>query len=312
MRPRPPFVAAVDVGGTSLKGGLVALDGSVHRLTRVHTPRDADEVVDAIGRLVTGLATGGGAVAFGVCTPGIVDPATGVVRAAANLGWHEVPLLERLRRDTGLPGAVAHDMRAAGVAEWRLGAARGVRDLCFSALGTGISAAVVVDGHLLQAGGYAGEIGHLSVAAAAGVRCACGATGCLETVASAVGVRRTAARLRGVELQQEVPTAELARRARDGEVIARAAFDKAAAALAEAFCALTTLVGPERIVIGGGMAEAYDLLVPTVDRALGELPFQRRPHLVRAQLGSNAGLVGAGLIGAEAASLVPPIRGGRP
>ncbi|GAB3711564.1 ROK family protein [Mariniluteicoccus flavus] len=303
-----PAVAAVDVGGTTLKGGLVGPGGTLEAITRVPTPRDGDGqvdpdgVVDAIGQLLATLrATGEGrVVGFGVCTPGIVDGEAGVVRAAANLGWREVALRERLRAATGLDGAVTHDMRAAGIAEWRLGGARGLHDFCFMALGTGISAALVVDGRVVQGGGWAGEIGHASFPAAAGVACPCGGTGCLETVASASGVRRTAARLRGTAVADEPSTEALADLARCGDDVARRAFDLAGRALAEASAMLVTLLGPERLVFGGGMAQALDLVTGPITTTLAALPFQRRTTLARAELGPDAGLLGAGLAGAEA------------
>ncbi len=98
---------------------------------------------------------------------------------------------------TGLPGVVAHDVRSAGLAEWRLGSGVGADNLLFLSIGTGIAGAMVVDGRMLDAGGYAGEIGHTRVTAAGDARCACGQVGCLETLASAAGVARTYARLAG-------------------------------------------------------------------------------------------------------------------
>lgn len=291
-------VAAVDVGGTDLKHGLVDGSGRIGARGVTPTASDPERLVEQIAELISGYADAEGADRFGVVTPGIVDSELGVVRDAANLGWREVELRQRLSRATGLPGLIGHDMRAAGLAEWRLGGARGATDFLFIALGTGIAAALVVDGHLVQGGGFAGELGHVRVAAAGRTACGCGNTGCLESVASALGVRRTHARLTGGEPAGSPDSRELAERARGGDPIAREAFDVAAEALAEALAMAVTLLGPETIVIGGGMAGAKDLLWPTIERGLAALPFQRRTRLADAELGSDAGLIGAGLVGA--------------
>ena len=122
-------------------------------------------------------------------------PTSGTVRAAPNVDWVDVPLRDRLTELTGLPGVVAHDVRSGGLAEWRLGSGRGrARTCCSCPWAPGIAGAMVVDGRMLEAGGYAGEIGHTRVAAAEDARCACGQIGCLETLASAAGVARTYAR----------------------------------------------------------------------------------------------------------------------
>lgn len=291
-------VAAVDVGGTDLKHGLVDGAGRIGVRGVTPTASDPERLVEQIAELISGYAATEGADRFGVVTPGIVDSELGIVRDAANLGWREVALQQRLARATGLPGLIGHDMRAAGLAEWRLGGARGATDFLFIALGTGIAAALVVDGHLVQGGGFAGELGHVRVPAAGQTPCGCGNTGCLESVASALGVRRTHARLTGRDAAASPESRELAELARGGDPTALAAFDLAAEALGEALATAVTLLGPESIVIGGGMAGAKDLLWPTIERALGALPFQRRTRLADAELGSDAGLIGAGLVGA--------------
>lgn len=293
-----PAVLAVDVGGTLTKLAVAAPDGSISPVARVATPRDAASVsVPGLARIISEQATtGGGIEAFGIVAPGIVDAAAGVVRTATNLGWRGVALREQLEDLTGLPGAVGHDVRTAGLAEWRLHHADQT-DLLFVALGTGIAGAAIVDGRLLEAGGYAGEIGHWSVAAAAGRQCACGRAACLETVASAAGIAREYVRLGG-DTGGALGAAEVAELARAGVAAAVAAFDRAAEALAEALGRYVTLLGPRLIVLGGGLSGAADLLIGAVsDRLRAGLTFEREPELVRAGLGADAGVVGAGMLG---------------
>ena len=162
---------ALDVGGTSMKGALVDQDAQVVRPTGVRHPRgsgsrrgrwtrSARRLQTLAGRAVRGRP-GRAPMAAGLAVPGIVDEARGVAVRAANIGWHDVALVQILERRLGLPVALGHDVRAGGLAENVLGAAAGSRDMLFVALGTGIAASCIVDGRLLVAGGYAGEIGHV-------------------------------------------------------------------------------------------------------------------------------------------------------
>lgn len=303
------LVVAVDLGGTFTKIALADSDGGLHDERRLPTWLDGGPggVVRWLAEQISAAATTIEVQGFGVVVPGIVDALTGTVRAAPNIGWYDVSLLTQLRDLTGLDGAVAHDVRSGGLAEWRLGAGRGVHNLIFLPLGTGIASAVVVDGRLLEADGYAGELGHIPVPAAAGVRCACGAMACLESVASAAGVRRSYARLamnraqhsRPGAIPQPLPeTREIAGLVRAGDDDAQEAFSVANRALGEALVIASTLFGPELIIIGGGLGGALDLMQPALESTLeSQLTFQRRPRIVAAQLGAQAGVIGAGLVG---------------
>jgi glucokinase len=296
------FVVAVDLGGTLTKLALADADGTVRGQTRVPTYHDGGpaEIVTWLAGQVTAFAAtagaGGTCVGFGVVVPGIIDSATGTVRAAANIGWYDVPLRQLLSELTGLPGAVAHDVRCGGLAEWRLGSGVGAHNLLFLPLGTGIAGAMIVDGQMLDADGYAGELGHIQVPAAGDAKCPCGGVGCLETVASAAGVARSYHRITGAA--PSVEAREIADRARAGEVAARQAFAIASEALVEALTIYVTLLAPEVIVIGGGLSGAADIIFPQLTAGLADrLHFQRTPRIEVASLGADAGVIGAGLIG---------------
>lgn len=300
--PDPPYVVALDVGGSLTK--IAAADphgrlGPVDRLP-THLGEGSDALVREIAARIRSRADARrDCRGFGVVVPGIIDAATGTVRAAPNLGWYDVPLRDRLTELTGLPGVVGHDVRSAGLAEWRLGAGAGVANLLFLPLGTGIAGALIVDGRLLDADGYAGEIGHIQVPAAGVLTCVCGQLGCLETVASAVGVVRSYARHGGVA-SPDTDAQRVAELARAGDAAAGAAFSLAAQALTEALMLALTLLGPELVVLGGGLVGAADLLVPDIQSGLAvRVAFQRAPTIVPARLGADAGVVGAGLIGWE-------------
>ncbi|HET9646668.1 MAG TPA: ROK family protein [Microlunatus sp.] len=291
----PGSVLAVDVGGTLTKLASAGPEGTLGEVVRLPTERAADAVsVQWLAETISAeVARRPGVVGFGVVAPGIVDADAGEVRVASNLGWRDVPLRSRLEQLTGLPGAVGHDVRTAGLAEWRLHHP-GETDLLFVALGTGIAGAPVVDGRMLSAGGYAGEIGHWSVVGAAGEPCACGHTGCLELVASAAGIVRQYVRRGASALGAQAVTAA----ARSGDAAANEVIAVAAAALGEALGRYLTLLGPRTIVLGGGLSAASDLLIPPTAAAIrAGLAFEREPVLVRAGLGADAGVIGAGMLG---------------
>ncbi|MFC9330713.1 ROK family protein [Kitasatospora sp. NPDC057015] len=292
-------VIALDVGGTGMKGAL--LDRRLRPLTAVRraTPRTVgpDAVVAEISAVVLELAqaaTDGGLTVrrAGVVVPGVVDEELARAVYSANLGWRDLPLADLLEDRTALPVVLGHDVRAGGAAEWLLGAARGARDVLFVAIGTGIAAAAVSDGRPLRARGYAGELGHL-VVDPAGAPCSCGGRGCLETVASAAAIAAayTARSGRPVSGAEEVATLLAG-----GDTDAQAVWDRATDALAAALASATTMLAPELIVLGGGLAEAGELLLGPVRKRLAErLTFQRRPDVVGADLGDEAGCLGAGL-----------------
>ncbi|MBY8883475.1 ROK family protein [Streptomyces sp. PTM05] len=300
-------VVACDIGGTAIKAGLVDTRGFVRHDHGVPTPfvagdgaATADavlaEVVRTTARLREAAAERGGrVVALGVIVPGLVDAEAGLARYSENLGWRDVPFVRRLTKATGLPVGFDHDVRAAGAAEQRLGAARGRRDVAFVPIGTGISASLVLDGRPYAGGGWAGEIGHLD--AGSGLPCPCGGTGCLETVASASAIRRRYEERTGRAVSGAV---DVAARLERGDPDARVVWDAAIDALAVSLTGLAAVVAPELVLIGGGLSGAGDALLAPLRRALdARLTLQRRPELRLAGLGDRAGLLGAALLAWE-------------
>jgi glucokinase len=299
-------VVACDVGGTGIKAGLVDAAGRVHRAVTVPTPvvdgdgdATAKAVLDRLAGLVADLSAAGaaGAVAgVGVIVPGLVDAAAGMALYAENLGWKDVPFTARLAEATGLPVAFDHDVRAAGAAEQRFGAGRGHRDVAFVPIGTGISAALVLDGRPYAGGGWAGEIGHIDVGS--GLTCPCGARGCLETVASAAAIARRYTSRSGRSVAGAL---EVASRLGDGDADARAVWDEAVDALAFVLAVTAAVAAPELIIIGGGLSGAGDVLLEPLRRGVAArvTPPQRQPELVPAALGEQAGLLGAALLAWE-------------
>jgi glucokinase len=297
-------VVACDVGGTGIKAGLVDVKGRVGQARTVPTPvvdgdgdATAKAVLGRVAELVNELAGLGQPAGVGVIVPGLVDAAAGVARYAENLGWRDVPFGRRLTEATGLPVAFDHDVRAAGAAEQQLGAGRGHRDVAFVPIGTGIAAALVLDGRPYAGGGWAGEIGHIDVGS--GLPCPCGATGCLETIASAAAIARRYTERTGRAVSGALDVAGLlGSGSGPGDPDARVVWDEAVDALAFVLAMTAAVAAPELIVIGGGLSGAGDLLLEPLRRGVARrvTPPQRQPELVPAALGDQAGLLGAALL----------------
>jgi glucokinase len=197
---------AIDVGGTSMKAALVpAPSGSAPSsagagaggevLLSETWPTDRADPVGGILDFAAHMAAraealGRPARAAGIAVPGIVDEASGTAVRAANLGWRDVPLLHLAQERLGVPAAVGHDVRTGGLAEAVLGAGRDAGDFVFMAIGTGIAAALILNGTTYPGvSGWSGEVGHI-VVRPGGEDCACGNKGCLETYASAASIAR--------------------------------------------------------------------------------------------------------------------------
>lgn len=299
-------VIAVDVGGTGIKGAVYAA-GRVGSEVAVPMPllREVGQngIVDAVLGVIRGLRRQApDAAAIGMVVPGLVDEANGSARYSENIGWHDVPFRAMVEEETGLPVGFGHDVRAAGLAEQRYGAGRGVEDFLFLPVGTGISGAMFSGGRLIGSP-LAGEVGHLDVGS--GRACACGMRGCLETVATARSIAReyTARAHRAVAGAKDVATA-----ARDGDPIAEAVWEEAVEALATALLAYTTLLAPRMIVIGGGLSEAGDqLLSPLRESLHRRIVWQECPVVKRSAFGSRAGRAGAALLGFQAVECEDPL-----
>lgn len=297
---------AVDLGGTGIKAMLARPDGTaLVETTRGTPPGDGAaavrEVVDVGRELIVGPGPRPSRV--GLAVPGIVDGAAGVAVYSANLGWRRAPVAATVADALGLPVVLLHDVTAAGVAEHRLGAGRGVDDLLVVAIGTGIAAAVIAGGRPLLGGiGQAGELGHVQVRPG-GRPCGCGRLGCLEAEASASAIARAYAERSG---RPVAGAADVAARL-DDDAHARAVWQEAVDALADGLLDAVALLGTTRVVIGGGLSHAGDRLLRPLSVAMRErASIHLVPELVPAELGSRAGVVGAALMAADSSQLHRP------
>jgi glucokinase len=293
-----PATIALDVGGTEIKGAIRDDSGTVVTLRRWPTPRQDGPL--AVLRAVSAAAAellgeASGTCAVGLVVPGTVDEHAGVGLFSENIGWRDVPFRQLMADASGLPVGFGHDVRAGGLAERTVGAARGFDDVLFLPIGTGIAGAMVVEGRSID-GRFAGEIGHLDVGS--GRQCACGLTGCLETVATGPSIATIYRELSGRTVSGAKPVVDLML---VGDETAARVWTTAIHAIAHALTSYITLLDPELIVVGGGLSGAGDVLLDPLRAALrARLVWQREPRLVRAELGDMAGNVGAHLLAVQA------------
>ncbi|MGW7240754.1 ROK family protein [Streptomyces sp. NPDC054804] len=305
-------VIALDVGGTGMKAALVGPDGELLHQDRRATGRDRgpESVVAAVLDFAADLYAygekhfGEGAAAAGLAVPGIVDEPNGVAVFSANLGWRDVPLRALLADRLGLPVALGHDVRTGGLAEGRLGAGKGADRFFFVALGTGIAGGFGLDGRVESgAHGFAGEIGHI-VVRPQGVSCPCGQRGCLERYASAAAVSEAWAKATG---DPDADAAGCAKSVTSGDPNAVRVWGEALAALADGLVTALTLLDPRVLIIGGGLAEAGDVLFhPLREAVQSRVTFQKLPTIVPAALGDTAGCLGAGLLAQDLLATTTP------
>jgi glucokinase len=296
-------VVAVDIGGTTLKA--MAVDGSGTVLDRrvVATPAGAEAVVDGlvtvVGELRDALTERGLPLTrLGVACPGVVDPVTGRVAFAANLGWHGLPLRDHLTARFGVEVAIENDARTGAIAEHALARPADADDLAFVPVGTGVAAAYYVAGVLARgATTSAGELGHVT-AVHDGELCTCGRRGCVEVYTSAANILARYTRRGGVESSTPAIIAAV-----PDDALAAQVWHEAIDALAVGLASVVTLLDPSRIVIGGGLSLAGDeLLVPLRRRLAREVAWRAAPPLDTSLLGSHSTLVGAALLGWQAAA----------
>jgi glucokinase len=293
-------VVALDVGGTGMKCALVRPDGTVYHEERHPTraARGPEAVTENILQIAAGLAAkarsdGLDPVAVGIAVPGVVDEENGVAVWSSTVGFRDVPIIKKIEERLGLPAALGHDVRVGGIAEARLGAGMGERHVLFAAIGTGIAAALVIDGAGYNgAHGAAGELGHI-VVRPGGTPCPCGANGCLEAIASA---RAIGARYSELSGKKDVTAFDVVNSINTDKV-ARRVWHEAVEALADGLITAQALFDVSVLVLGGGLAEAGDTLIIPLTRELEKrLTFHRMPKIVKAALGDTAGCKGAALL----------------
>jgi glucokinase len=293
-------VIGVDVGGTKILAGIVGTAGDLEEHRERPTPTESqDELLAALESTVEALLAGGEIAAIGFGLPSQIDQRTGRVLASVNIPLEAIDFRDRMAAQFELPVGLDNDANAAAMAEWRWGAGRGANDLVMLTLGTGIGGGLILSGRPYRGSiGTGAELGHI-VVEHDGPPCKCGGHGHLEAVASGRAADRAARELYGGKADSH----ELVRRARAGEGPAREALGEIGRKLGSGIGSLVNAFDPELVIIGGGFAEAGELVLgPAREQAHAEaLPAARdRLQIVRAELGAEAGVLGAALAGFEA------------
>jgi glucokinase len=316
-----PPVLGVDLGGSKVLVGVV--DAENRLLGRAKRPTPAKEGAAAILKTIIDCAdealaeasvSRGELAGIGVGSPGPLDPEAGVILFSANLNVKDFALGPELAKALGRPALVQNDVRVGGYAEFRLGAGRGKRDLIVVFVGTGIGGCLVQNGQIVTGHtGNAGELGHI-VLKAGGPRCGCGSRGCMESLASKTAIARrvhkairrgipTVLSTKLVDKQTRLKSRELAASVQDNDAVAIKEVHRAAHFLGLGLGSLINVLGPELVIVGGGVTSALgapwiDLIRASAKRQVLVDP-EGKIKIESAALGDNSGILGAALLARE-------------
>ena len=303
------YSVGIDIGGTKIAGALVDETGAVVREARTPTPaQDTVALEDAVVAMVSAFAPAGEIVATGVAAAGFVKADGSEIYYAPNVAWRHEPLQGNLSARLGHPVVVENDANAAGWGEYVFGAGRGRQSMLMATIGTGIGGAFVSEGRLFRGGFGAGaEIGHQTFRPG-GIPCGCGSRGCIEQYASGRALLRLANEVAdaggiGAELaarrteQGGLTGTDVGELLQAGEPGAVQALTLLGYDLGEALASMQALYDPELIVLGGGVAQAGELLLAPVRSAffehLSARDFRPHPDFAIAELVNDAGAIGA-------------------
>jgi glucokinase len=320
------LTVGVDVGGSSLRAGLIDVGGTVLDLRQAPTPSSDEALETAITSVVSELVdehgrsphrrSGTGIAAVGLAVAGFVAAERRHVRFSPHLSWRGVAVAERIERRVGMPVLLEHDANAAAVAEHRFGAAADTEVAVLLAIGTGIGAALLTGGELFRgAYGVAPELGHLRVVPD-GRPCPCGKRGCWERYCSGTALVMTVLELLARHGDRAGPLARqvaddphglsgrrVAAAARDGDPVALDAMAELARWLGEGLALVADLYDPQVVVIGGGVAESGPLFLDAAREhyaaTLTGAGYRPLARIRTSQLGDHAGLLGAALLARE-------------
>ncbi len=307
----------IDLGGTNLKGVVMAEDG-----TQLHTHRVPTEakkggtqvlrnIVTLVGKLIDLNGGSDTVLGIGMGTPGFVDNDGTVLGGAENIpGWKGNNMFAPIRERYGLAATAGNDVTVAALAEAKFGAGRGIANMALLALGTGIGGGIVVNGHVYKGThGMAGELGHIPVERD-GLPCTCGRRGCVESYASATGIVTNAIALCAAMSEHErTPFVDFVNKHADrltskavydylakGDAGARAVHEFVCDRLARAVGVVIDTLAPDRVVLGGGVMQAGQVIVDEVARHVPKYCWPNiceRCEIVLAECGDAAGVLGA-------------------
>ncbi len=306
----------VDVGGTNVKVALVDKTGSIAYSDTVPTRAEMgyeytiSNIIKAIQDLMKESKTAKDVIeGIGFGFPGQIDCDNGIVRLAPNIpGWVNIPIADIVSKEFDIPVKVDNDVRCAALAELNYGAGKGTRNMICITVGTGIGSGLIFNGKLIRgASNAAGEIGHIKLQMNNGPVCGCGDTGCLEAFASGPAIVAMAEEyIKGGKSTKyrelanpDITPYIVAEAAKQGDIVAKKIFEIIGTYIGTGLASVVNLLNPEKVVIGGGVADAGDLLFNPIKEALKKrtMPIQGAAvEIVHAELGNTAGVIGASLL----------------
>ncbi|WP_377888506.1 ROK family glucokinase [Alkalihalobacillus sp. R86527] len=299
----------VDLGGTTIKLAFIDYYGEIQNKWEIPTDKSEEgrhittHIARALDDKMTELdLTNERFVGIGMGAPGFIEMDSGFIYQAVNIGWKDFPLKDNLEMETGLPVVIDNDANIAALGEMWRGAGDGARDLLCITLGTGVGGGLISSGAIIHGtNGMAGEIGHITSISEGGVQCNCGKTGCLETIASATGIVRTAkdtidAYSEGLLHKiKEITARDVFDAYRSGDAHATEVVNITTFHLGLAIGNLANAMNPSKIVIGGGVSKAGDALLTPLKKEFEKFALPRVKEgadFAIATLGNDAGVIG--------------------
>ena len=309
----------IDVGGTNVKIALVDKSGkiiysnSVPTYAKMGYEYTVNNIKQAIKDLMKETNTTAKDIdGIGFDFPGQVDYKTGVVKLAPNIpGWVNVPIAQMIEEEFHIPTRIDNDVRCAALGEMKFGAGQGCENFVCITVGTGIGSGLVVNGQLVRgASNAAGEFGHIKLQMKDGLICGCGDTGCLEAYASGPSIvamaqdyikggKSTKFREMAAAEGGEITPYMVAKAAEAGDPVAKRIFAIVGEYIGIGLTSVINLLNPEKVIIGGGVAEAGDLLLDPIRKTIKERAMVvagSAVEIVPAQLGNSAGVIGASML----------------
>jgi len=306
-------VLGIDIGGTKTIAAVADDNGRIIAKERMHTPREQgpDAVLSEIefaGKLLLQEAELGReeVKAIGIGCGGPLDRRRGIILTAPNLpGWDDLPLAEYFEKSFGAPAYLDNDVNLAALGEARRGAGKGVDDLAYFNIGTGIGGGIIIGGKLYRGCGNAGEFGH-QIIEPNGPTCLCGKRGCLESLASGTSIARRAKEYLAVHWDSlivrmagtvdKVTAESVAQAAREGDELAQRIWRETGEYLGLGVANVVNILNPRRVVLGGGVIEAGDLILDPVRQTVRERAMTQLAEdvqIVPGALSDQAGIIGA-------------------
>ncbi|GGP12068.1 ROK family glucokinase [Oceanobacillus neutriphilus] len=305
----------IDIGGTSIKIGLINNKGSIMKKWEIKTNREIngryiiDDIWNSIELNLSNELTTNEILGLGVGAPGFVDKKTGLVYEAVNLGWKNYPIGKRLKEISNLPVFIENDANLAALGENWIGAGKQAEFLIAITLGTGVGSGVIVNGSILSgANGTAAEIGHI-IYDSNGVLCNCGRVGCLDTIVSARGIvnqlldkkegNGSGSIWRNLVCKEHITAKDVFEYASKGDKDCQEVITKTTDILGKALSDVATIINPSKILIGGGVSKAGSQLLDPVIKAFQKYSLHRINEACEikiAELGNDAGIIGAAFL----------------